>query len=336
MNMKVAVVIPNLNGEKYLQESLTSLLEQSYPCKIIVVDNASSDKSVEIVRKNKDVQLIENTENLGFAGGVNTGIRYALDNGFDAVALFNNDAIAKKDWLEQLVKVLDDNKNTGIITCFFQKIDKKHIDSTGDIYTSWGLPYPRDRDLLVSETHRTAIEPVFGASGGASLYRASMLRKIGLFDEDFFAYYEDIDISFRAQLAGYKILFTPKAVAFHIQGATSSKISGFATYQTFKNYPLILVKNVPRSMFLGIYIRFSIAYLSIFISSSLKGNFVSAFKGWLMFVRLFPKKLKERRTIQRTSVVDKAYLKTIITNDLPPDAKKLRTFRRIFTFGIVK
>lgn len=336
MNMKVAVVIPNLNGEEYLQDSLTSLLSQSYPCTVIVVDNASSDKSVEIIKDNKEVKLLENTENLGFAGGVNTGIRYALDQGFDAVALFNNDAIAQKDWLEQLVKTLEDNEEAGIITCFFQKIDKKHIDSTGDIYTTWGLPYPRDRDLKVADVVRTEVEPVFGASGGASLYRASMLRSIGLFDEDFFAYYEDVDISFRAQLAGYKVLFTPKSVAFHIQGATASKISGFASYQTFKNLPLILVKNVPANMFFGIYIRFSIAYISIFISSSLKGNFVPAFKGWLMSVKLLPKKLKERKLIQKSSVVSKDYLSSIITHDIPPNAGKLRLLRRIFTLGFVK
>lgn len=332
--MKVAIVIPNLNGEKYLQDSIDSLLSQTQSHTLIVVDNASTDDSVKIIKSNKDVVLLENKENLGFAGGVNTGIRYALDNGFEAIALFNNDAIAQPTWLEELVKVMQKDDKTGIVTCFFQKIDKKHVDSTGDIYTTWGLPYPRDRDLKVVDVTRDKLEPVFGASGGASLYRSSMFKDIGIFDEDFFAYYEDVDISFRAQLRGYRVMFAPRSVAFHIQGATTSKISGFATYQTFKNFPLVVIKNVPAGMLWQVLPRFWLAYISIFVSSSLKGSFVPAVSGWWASVRLTPKKLRERRQIQKNATVTNDYLRSIIMHDLPPNAIKLRKLRAIFTLGL--
>src|SRR6201999_312952 len=90
---------------------------------------------------------------------------------------------------------------------------------------------------------------VFVASGGASLYRIKMLQEIGLFDEDFFAYYEDVDLSFRAQLAGWKVAYAPRAVAYHQIGATSGHIKGFTTYQTIKNLPLLFYKNVPRKFY---------------------------------------------------------------------------------------
>ena len=332
--MKVAIVIPNLNGEKYLQDSIDSLLSQTQQHTIIVVDNASNDNSAKIIKSNKDVILLENKENLGFAGGVNTGIRYALGNDFEAIALFNNDAIAEPTWLEELVKVITSDEKIGIVTCYFQKIDKKHIDSTGDLYTIWGLPYPRDRDQKVADVTRDKLEPVFGASGGASLYRSSMLRDIGIFDEDFFAYYEDVDISFRAQLRGYKIMFAPKSVAFHIQGATATKISGFATYQTFKNFPLVVIKNVPAGMLFQVLPRFWLAYLSIFVSSSLKGGVVPAISGWWASVRLTPKKLRARKQIQRNATVTNDYIRSIIVHDLPPNATKLRKLRTIFTLGL--
>src|SRR5690606_20741179 len=143
-------------------------------------------------------------------------IRAALRKNTDYIALFNNDAVAHQDWLKNLVKTLEDDPETGIATCKLLSADKSRIDSTGDFYTTWGLPFPRGRGEAKLTKYDNDTR-VFGASGGASLYRASMLKEIGLFDEDFFAYYEDVDISFRAQLAGWKVLYVPTAEAYHQQ-----------------------------------------------------------------------------------------------------------------------
>jgi GT2 family glycosyltransferase len=214
---RVAVIILNWNGIKDTISCLDSLIVQTYSdYNIVVIDNGSVDNSVSVLKKYIDdhaddaIELICNPKNLGFAGGVNTGIRWALDKKFDAVALFNNDATADKDWLSHLVKGLD-NKEIGISTGLLLHENGKTIDSTGDWYSKWGLPFPRSRGENTVFAHNDGL--VFGASGGATLYRSEMLRDIGLFDEDFFAYYEDADISFRAQLAGWKVNYTSEAIA---------------------------------------------------------------------------------------------------------------------------
>lgn len=329
--MKIFVVIPNWNGADMIGACLDSLQSQSLKHQIVVVDNGSHDDSMTIIQSQyPSVHLIELPKNIGFAGGVNTGIRYALKQNADAIALFNNDAIADKNWLQEMVNVMQSLPETGIVACKLMSADKKQLDSTGDYCTTWGLPYPRGRD----ETNTSKYDEgtvIFGASGGASLYRAAMLTDIGLFDEDFFAYYEDVDLSFRAQLAGWKVQYAPKAEAYHEHGTTSGKVKGFTTYQTFKNFPLLFWKNVPLSLFPGMFIRFNIAYISIFISSLARGRGWPATKGFLRMLTLLPKKLIERHKIQRDRKVSADYINSILVHDLPPNADKLRKLRSFFT-----
>lgn len=328
MKMKVAVVIPNWNGADMIVESVDSLLAQTYGHSVVVVDNGSVDDSVSVIEARfPNLTLLKNSTNLGFAGGVNTGIRYALEQGFDAIALLNNDALVDEKWLEHLVSSLDTHPEVGIATCKLMSIDKSHLDSTGDIYTTWGIPYPRGRNEIVSEKHDND-SWVFGASGGASIYRSEMLKDIGLFDEDFFAYYEDIDISFRAQLAGWKVRYEPKAEAYHATSSTGSRVKGFFTYQTIKNYPFIFWKNVPLRLFPTVLPRFALAY-GIF---TLKGLLTPSrtwptLKGLFVTTVFLPKKLWQRHRIQKNRKVSTDYIRSILTWDLPPNADKLRALR---------
>lgn len=328
MKTKVAVVIPNWNGADMILDCLGSLAEQSCEHTVVVVDNASVDNSVELIEKDfPDTVLLKNNSNLGFAGGVNTGIRYALEHEFEAVALFNNDAVADKNWLKHLVAKLEGLPEAGIVTGKVMSIDKSHFDTTGDTYTTWGIPYPRGRGETVSDNYDKP-EWVFSGTGGASLYRSEMLRKIGLFDEDFFAYYEDVDISFRAQLAGWRVRYEPSAIVYHATSSTGSKIPGFFTYQTIKNYPWLFWKNVPRGLFLIMVPRFTLAYSFFFF----KGLFtpsrtIPTLKGFGMCILLFPKKLSERWKTQKSRTVSDEYIKSILTWDLPPNAAKLRSLR---------
>jgi GT2 family glycosyltransferase len=328
MKMKVAVVIPNWNGADMIAACLTALEAQSYEHDVVVVDNGSVDNSVQIIEDQfPDITLLKNKKNLGFAGGVNTGIRYALDTNFDAIALLNNDAITDEAWLENLVVNLEKFPEAGIVTCKLLGGDGSHIDSTGDIYTTWGIPYPRGRDEPTSDKYDTD-QWIFGASGGASLYRAAMLREIGLFDEDFFAYYEDVDISFRAQLAGWKVRYEPKATVNHTTSSTGSKIPGFFTYQTIKNYPLIFWKNVPTSLLPMMLPRFTLAHAIFELKGLLTpSRTVPTIKGILKALSLMPKKLRERKSIQKNRKVTDDYIKSMLTWDLPPNAHKLRSLR---------
>jgi hypothetical protein len=151
-----------------------------------------------------------------------------------------------------------------------------------------------------------------------------MLKQIGLFDEDFFAYYEDVDLSFRAQLAGWKVQYEPKAIAYHQIGATSSKIKGFTTYQTTKNLPLLLWKNAPASIFWRILPRFLIAYCSFLASAAWRFQTWPALRGYYKMLLLLPKKTWERWHIQHHRTVKPAYIWDMITPGLPPNAQKLR------------
>lgn len=331
---RVAIVILNWNGINDTIECLDSLQKQTYKnFHIIVVDNGSTDDSKnqldKYTEKNNNTSVIYNPKNLGFAGGANTGIKWAIDNSFDSVALFNNDATADKKWLESLVNGLNKTNNTGVCTGLLLHGDGKTIDSTGDWYTTWGLPFPRNRNDKSDQAPDSGF--VFSASGGASLYKTSVLKEIGLFDEDFFAYYEDTDISFRAQLAGYRVYYTNQAIAYHKQGATSKKIPGFTVYQTFKNLPLLFIKNVPSGLLFSVGIRFKLAYWLMFFNAVKKGRGKYALKGLLESISLTPSKLSERRKIQSTKKVDSKYIKSILWPDLPPDQTGLRKLRKFFT-----
>lgn len=328
---KIAVVIPNLNGENYLAEAIDSLLEQTVVATIIIVENASTDNSMAVIDSYGDkLVVLKNDKNLGFAGGVNVGIRYALENNFNAVALFNNDAVAAPTWLAELSATLGKNEKNGIVTGKIELNGRNQLDSTGEFYTSWGLPYPRGRGEQ-TDTYKSE-EVVFGASGGASIYRSTMLRQIGLFDEKFFAYYEDTDISFRAQLAGWKVIYTPSAVVSHRQGETSKKmVRGFTIQQTFKNLPMLFWKNVPVELLPSIGVRFLVAYTLIFGKALLSKNCPAALKGFLSSILLAPHTLSERRRIQQSKSVPTSYISFIIVKDLPPDQTGIRKIRSIFT-----
>lgn len=332
---KVAVVVLNYKGIDDTLACITGLSKQSFSnFKIVVIENGSNDDSQEKLKDYKrhhadKLQLIFNEKNLGFDGGVNTGIRWALRHEYDYVALLNNDAIPDRDWLTNLMIAMQE-KRSGIVTSLLLHEHGDTIDSTGDWYSKWGLPFPRNRGNKTAKAPES--EEVFGASGGASLYSCDMLRHIGLFDEDFFAYYEDNDISFRAQLAGWKIWYEKSAVAYHKQGATSNRISsGFAVYQTFKNLPLVYIKNVPTSLLIPIGIRFYTAYILMLGHAIIKGRGWPALKGAAVGFILWFKKLPERWHIQRHKKVSVAYIKSILWDDLPPDQTGLRNLRAKLT-----
>lgn len=327
----VAIVILNWNGIGDTVDCINSLSRQSYGnFTMILIDNGSTEHSTihklgELKAKYQDrLYVIRNKKNDGFAGGVNIGIRYALQHDFTYVALFNNDAIADPDWLSALVTASKEHKSA-ITTGLLLHADGETIDSTGDWYSIWGLPFPRSRkdNRKVAPTSGY----VFGATGGASLYRSELFEKIGMFDESFFAYYEDVDISFRAQLTGHKVYYTNKAVAYHKQGASSSKISGFGTYQTFKNLPLLFWKNVPRKLLWTIGIRFFLAYKLMFAKALLGSNRSSALRGWGRSIVLLVPTLIKRHKVQRKRSITDIQLKKILWHDLPPDQTGLRKFR---------
>ncbi len=324
-----AVVVPNWNGATLLTPCLESLLAQSLDAHVIVVDNGSVDDSLAVLERYPSVEVIRNAVNLGFTGGVNVGFAAAIAQGFSYVAAFNSDAIADPDWLARLTATLDEHPEAGVAACKLLNADGTRIDSTGDCYTSWGLPYPRGRHEPDITKYDDELE-IFGASGGASLYRVEMLEEVGLFDDDFFAYFEDVDLSFRIQLAGWKIRFVPDAVVYHQIAGTSSRVSGFATKQQCRNAPLLLVKNVPRRYLLRVGCRFAIGY-SVNVMWALRHQEgAAALRGCAGAVRLAVGGLSKRWRIQRTRKVPDEYIWSIIEHGLPPRARRLHKMRAVW------
>jgi len=332
---RVAIVVLNYRGIEDTVACLASLAKQTYKnFTIVAIENGSGDNSAKEFKKleaayGKRLHTIYNKENLGFAGGANTGIRWALENDFNGIALFNNDAVADPAWLSELVKTYED-RHSGITTGLLLHEHGDTIDSTGDWYSKWGLPFPRNRGDATAKASKAGY--VFSGSGGASLYDPAMLREIGLFDETFFAYYEDVDVSFRAQLAGWKVAYTPSAIAYHKQGATSGKMPGFSVYQTFKNLPSLYIKNVPLSLLIPIGVRFWFAYIMMLGNAIKKGSGAPAVKGYLKSLVLFwTHALPARRAIQASRKIEVSYIKKLLWPDLPPDQTGLRKLRHLFT-----
>jgi hypothetical protein len=315
--MNVSVVVPNWNGEKYLSDCIDSLLSQTIKADIIIIENNSTDGSRNLLKKYLGVITLLQSKNLGVAGGFTAGLDYALNNNYDYAALFNNDAVADKDWLKKLVDVMESDKKVGIVTCKFMQFDKKHIDSTGDLMTIFGLPFPRGRNEIDTGQYDHETE-IFAGSGGASLYRVSMLRQIGLFDNNFFAYFEDVDISFRAQLAGWKVRYQPESVAYHRISATTSRLGYFASYHTAKNFPLLYIKNMPGRLFFK-YLPLAIYwYFRMFAARLIRGGFWAFTKGFLASIALMPKKIIARYHIQKNRQVLVEYIDSVLIHHRAP------------------
>lgn len=329
------VVIPNLNGEDHLETCLKSLDEQSFEnFTIVVVDNASADSSKQIFNNFSKRKMIwlQQDRNRGFAGGVNIGIRYAVDHGAKFITLLNNDAAMAKDWIESQIKFLDQHPETGIVTGrFLKNTEPATIDSVGDQYSIWGAPFPEGRDQKNIDNYLEN-RRVLGATGGASVYRATMFQEIGLFDEDFFAYYEDVDISFRANLAGWLVMYNPSAIAHHEQGATSVKMPGFTTYQHFKNLPFLLIKNLPFGSFVRVMPRFVFAYTFSFVGHIARGEIAPTLKGVGMAIIYTPKKIWQRWQIQSSRKVESSEIWELLYKDMPPNARALRKLRSTLIF----
>jgi len=229
--MKASVIIPNLNGAGWLRDSIESVWAQTeQDFELIVIDNGSTDESLDIARSycGRDrYTLIENTGNTGFSHAVNQGIAIAKG---EYMALFNNDAFAEPDWLAELIKTADaDPKIFAVSSLMLRDYEPELADDAGDYVTILGFACKRGDGLKASRYTKPC--RVFSACGGAALYRKSILDEIGVFDELFFAYYEDVDLSWRANNFGYRNVYCPTARCRHICGATT----GAVRYNPFKS-----------------------------------------------------------------------------------------------------
>ncbi len=237
----ISVIVLNYNGKGFLNSCLSSLASQTYSdFEVIVVDNGSRDGSPEYIEENYPwVRLAKNNENLGFAGGTNAGIRAAKG---EFILTLNNDSRADSRFIEELIKPMADPE-VGVCAAKMLFPDGR-INSAGICISRSGAAW--DRGMFEPDRGQYEfVEEVFGACAGAALYRREMLDEIGLFDEDFFLYLEDVDLAFRARLAGWKCLYVPGARVIHHHGGTAGVGSDLAVYYGNRNIVWYPIKDFP-------------------------------------------------------------------------------------------
>lgn len=239
----LTVIIPNFNGKKYLIKCLNSLKIQNCSFNVIIIDNASTDGSVEyIVNNYPEYTVIKNEKNFGFAVAVNQGIKASNT---DYIFLLNNDVVLEINCISNLLECIKKDLNFfAVASKMIQYQDRDKIDDAGDEYSILGWTKKVGEGKFPDLYNKK--REIFSACAGASLYRKSVFNEIGYFDENFFAYMEDIDISYRAKIYGYKCIYCPKAVVYHIGSATSgSRYNAFKIRSAARNNVYIPYKNMP-------------------------------------------------------------------------------------------
>ena len=309
---RVTVVIPNWNGERFLNLCLGSLRDQSWGgFETIIVDNGSTDGSRAFVEEHfPEVNVVGLGENRGIATAFNAGIEASRA---EYVVLLNNDTEQDPGWLESLVRAADDHPEAGL---FASKLvdfhDRSMLDGAGDAMRLSGLPYRLGHGERDSGRFSRA-GYVFGACAAAALYRREMLDEVGLFDEDFVSYCEDGDLSFRAQLAGYRCYYVPGAVVYHMGSAsTGGKRSPTATRLGSRNSFSLLVKNLPLSAVPYIVPFFVAGQLMRLLTAAATGSLRAHLEGLAGAWRQLPLMLEKRTEIQKRRKLSDAEVRGLL------------------------
>lgn len=258
---QVTIVIPNYNGLSFMEMCFASLKKQtSKEFTVLVVDNGSTDGSVEWL-KEREIPSIFLEKNTGFSGAVNVGIRAAKT---PFVILLNNDIEADARYVEKMLAAIQrSEKIFAVSSKMIQLHHRELMDDAGDLYTLLG--WAVQRGVGQPSTSYTRPCRVFSACAGAAIYRREVFKEIGLFDELHFAYLEDLDVGYRAKIAGYDIVYCPDAVVYHVGSGTSgSKYNAFkvrlaarnSIYLNYKNMPLLQLLLNLSGLILGMCIKY--------------------------------------------------------------------------------
>ncbi len=324
-SVKLSVIIPNWNGKHLLKTCLSSLKNQTFKdFEVLIVDNGSTDGSKEYIEKYfPEVNLVKLKSNIGFAPAVNLGIKICVG---EMMLLLNNDTEVDKNCLKNLVAIAQKKKNIGFIAAKILNFkNRKLIDSAGDYIDAVGHADNYGRGENDSKEFNKS-GPLFLATAGGGLFKREVFEKIGFFDHDYFAYMEDVDFCLRAQLAGIKGWYEPKAVIYHIHKATSSKNPGFTEYLQYRNMTLTVLKNFPKELFLKDWnwLKVVLVNLNTIRYLGTLGYLKEALKAEYYVLKNLPQILQKRSEIQSSIQVPIEY---ILENIRP---------KKITFFGILK
>ncbi len=299
-NPPVSIVITAWNSGVHLPHCLSALSKQTRrDFEVILMDNHSTDNSLGgLENRWTDLQLtVERLpSNLGFAVANNIGARLARG---EWIVLLNADAYPEPDWLENLLKAAEENPEYNFFSSRQIQYNSPHLlDGAGDEYHVSGLAWRRFYNH-VEDTYGLEQDEVFGACAAAAMYRRDDFLKVGGFDEDYFSYFEDVDLGFRLRLAGGRCLYVPGAVVHHVGSASTGKLSDFVVYYGHRNLVWTFLKNMPGILFL-LYLPIHLAMnLFFLISFVFKGKTRAIFQAKFDAIRGIPSALKKRKQIQR-------------------------------------
>ncbi|MBU4332089.1 glycosyltransferase family 2 protein [Patescibacteria group bacterium] len=318
---KAAVIIVTYNAEKYIEPLFESLAKQDYPkddFRLFLVENKSEDKTIAEIKKwvdaeinrngsnisnksnilNKDfldVEIIENKKNLGFAGGYNVGMNKSLDRGFDYIVLLNQDMEVDEHWLSEMVKKVESDKSIGAVQSLMLLTKKRDkINSTGERLNYLGIGYSGNYQLLIIN-YQPKDNIISYASGAAVLFKSDVLKRVGLFDESFFMYHEDSDLSWRVRLAGYDIVLADKAIVYHDYKFNRNPKT---FYWTEKNRLTFLLKNFEFKTLVLIFPIFAVMECGMLLHALVTGWFWQKIKSYGWVLRNLGNILKSRKEVQ--------------------------------------
>lgn len=297
MNPEISIIIPTWNGRHYLEACLAAVAAQSgVSAETILVDNASTDGTAEYVRKAYPwVRLLQLPRNVGFAAASNAGAREARGR---FLAFLNNDTIAKPDWLAALRRGIDEQDGFALATSLIVYMnDPTVIDSAGDGVLRWGGAFKRFHGKPVSEASESA--EVFGMCGAACLIASSVFDELGGFDEHFFASHEDVDLSYRARLRGYRCRYVADAVVLHHGSGTLGKVSPFATFHGQRNLEWVFFKDTPGALLVRTLPGHLVYNAAAAIYFARLGMLTVFLRAKLAAFRGLPRVVRQRRDVQR-------------------------------------
>jgi GT2 family glycosyltransferase len=294
------VIVVNFNGEQWLDGCLSAAGSQlTNDDELILVDNASRDGSIELVRqRHPRVRVLALDRNLGFAGGNNAGAEVAR-GGY--LAFLNNDTIPQSGWLRALRAPFDRDERVALTTSRIVYLhDPSIIDSAGDGYLRAGGAFKRHHDqpsFLGNEARE-----VFGACGAACMIRRDVFAGLGGFDEDFFMVYEDVDLSYRARLTGYRCFYAADAVVHHAGSATLLRLSTDAVFFGQRNLEWTYLKNTPTILLIRSFPAHLLYDIAALVSYASMGLVMPYLKGKWAALTGLPRMLRKRAVLQRHRV----------------------------------
>ncbi len=303
----VSIIIANFNGGKILKDCLNAVLTTQYPnYKVIVVDNGSRESIIEMLRayeqkSNGILKILLNPTNLGFAEANNIGVNHSNT---EYVAFLNNDTIVEPSWLQSSVGILEKHGEIGAVQSLLLTKDGNHVDSVGGIIDILGTA--EDEVIPLSQVERWVngeYREIFSVCAAAALIRRRIFLDVGGFDPRFFAYYEDVDLSWRIRLNGHSIVLDPKSIVYHLRGGTSRKFkNNIFDFHLYKNQVAMLIKNYEWRNILLTAPSLLTLYFFRLLNSIIKNNvmlYLATIKSISWNIRELPYLFCERKYVQK-------------------------------------